>query len=160
MRDALLEAFALKAVDRAGWVRAGVDGPESVAAHSWGISLLVLLMLPAGLDRERALVYAVLHDLAEAWVGDVTPHDDVPDKHAREDAAMVAFCERVARPDLLAAWRAYEAQADPEARFVKQLDRLDMGLQAALYSRQGLDLSEFLESALAGIDAPELRALL
>ncbi|MCB9674627.1 MAG: HD domain-containing protein [Alphaproteobacteria bacterium] len=160
MRDALLEAFALKAVDRAGWVRVGVEGAESVAAHSWGIALLVVLLLPEGLDRDRALLYAVLHDLAEAWVGDLTPHDGVSDKHAREEAAMTAFCARIGRPDLLAAWQDYESQADPEARFVKQLDRLDMGLQAAIYAKQGLDLAEFRASALAGITDPELRALL
>ncbi len=33
-KDALIEALGLKDVVRAGWVRAGVKQPESVAAHS------------------------------------------------------------------------------------------------------------------------------
>ncbi len=160
LRDALIAAFQLKRTDRAGWLRIGIENPESVAAHSWGMALLVLLFLPAHLDRERALTYAVLHDLAEAWTGDVTPHDPVPDKHAREDAAMVDFTERIGRPDLLGIWRAYEARADPEARFVKQLDQLDMGLTALDYARDGHDTAEFLASATAGIQSDRLKSLL
>jgi putative hydrolase of HD superfamily len=159
LRDALLEALGLKHTDRAGWLRVGVASPESVAAHSWGMALLVLLFLPDALNRERALTYAILHDLAETWTGDITPHDDVPDKHEREDAAMVAFTERIGRPDLLDTWRAYEAQADAEARFVKQLDRLDMGLTALLYARSGAATDEFLVSARSGLDEA-LRALI
>lgn len=164
MIEALLGALALKALPRAGWVRRGVPGPESVAAHSWGVSWLALVLLPPGLDRERALTYAVLHDLPEARVGDLTPHDGVPreEKARRERAAMAALC--AALPDggrWLAAWEAYEAQADPEARFVRQLDRLDMALQAVAYQRAGGgDLTEFLDSAARVIDDPALRPLL
>jgi putative hydrolase of HD superfamily len=159
--DALLEVLRLKGVPRSGWKRVGIDAPESVAAHSWGVSWLVVLLLPPHLDRERALVYAVLHDLAEAWTGDLTPHDDRADKAAREHAAMVGLCARLldgAR--ILAAWEAYEAQADDEARFVRQLDRLDMALQAAAYAETGAPVREFVDSAAEAIDAPDLRALL
>lgn len=162
-RQALLDALALKDVARAGWVRAGHPDPESVAAHSWGVAWLALALLPPGLDRGRALAYAVIHDLAEAWTGDVTPHDGIPtaEKHASERAAMVALCDRLARPDLLALWDAYEAQADEESRFVRQLDRLDMALQASRYAAQtGLDPADFLRSAHAGIDDPGLTRLM
>lgn len=164
MIDALLEALRLKALPRTGWGRVGVDGPESVAAHSWGVSFLVVLLLPPELDRERALTYAVLHDLAEAWVGDLTPHDGVSreEKAARERAAMVAFCGRL--PDgarILAAWEAYEAQQDAEARFVRELDRLDMALQARVYADgQGVEVADFYASAGRGIVSPELVGLL
>jgi putative hydrolase of HD superfamily len=61
----------------------------------------------------------------------------------------------------LALWDEYEAQSTPEARFVRQIDRLEMGLQASVYERQGLgDLSEFYASADAALSAPELRAIL
>src|SRR5262245_31586095 len=77
--DLLLEALRLKALRRAGWVRVGVPAPvESVADHSWGVAWLVLALLPEGLDRGKALAYAVLHDLPEVRTGDVTPMDRVP----------------------------------------------------------------------------------
>ncbi|MEQ1505748.1 MAG: HD domain-containing protein, partial [Myxococcota bacterium] len=103
--DALLEVVALKALARTGWVRVGVPGPESVAAHSWGVAWLVLALLPDTMDRERALVYAVIHDLPEVWTGDLTPHDAVPDKAAREHAAITAFSDRLPdRGDAVRGW--------------------------------------------------------
>ncbi|MCA9493658.1 MAG: HD domain-containing protein, partial [Myxococcales bacterium] len=123
MTEGLLRALALKALPRAGWVRRGVHAPESVAAHSWGVSLLVLALLPDELDLRRALTYAVLHDLPEALAGDWTPHDGPREAKVRaEHAAMDELGRRLPRGASLAeTWRAYEAQGDPEARFVRQL---------------------------------------
>jgi putative hydrolase of HD superfamily len=165
--DALLEAVALKRVARAGWVKRGVPDPESVAAHSWGVGWLVLYLLPAGLERERALAYAVIHDLAEVRVGDLTPEDGISkaEKARREHEAMVGLCAD--RPDLLALWEAYEAQADAESRFVRQLDRVDMAIQALAYARlvgpaspPAAAMLEFVASAEAFVTEPSLRELL
>ncbi|MFK7931582.1 MAG: HD domain-containing protein [Myxococcota bacterium] len=162
--ERLVELVGLKAVDRAGWLRVGIDRPESVAAHSWGIALLVLLVLPTDLDRERALTYAILHDLAEVRTGDITPHDGVAkaDKAHQESVAMHALLADHPRgPALLAAWHDYEAQIDPESRFVRQLDRLDMAIQAIRYQRdQGVDTTEFLDSARRVVTDPALLTLL
>jgi putative hydrolase of HD superfamily len=158
--EALSEALGLKDLPRAGWLRAGVGAPESVAAHSWGVALLTAALLPDGLDLGRALLYAVLHDLAEVRVGDVTPADGVSpaDKAAREAAAMADLCASLPRGSaLLAAFAAYEAQEDDEARFVRQLDRLDLGLTARRY---GVADPSFLASARAALTDPHLRRLL
>jgi len=156
----LREALHLKHVDRAGWHRIGLAHPESVAAHSWGVALLVLLTLPSGLDKERALTYAILHDLAEARTGDITPHDGVApaDKRRAEDAAMAELLSE--HPALLAQWCAYEAQEDAEARFVRQLDRVDMAAQASVYAQRGVAVDEFFDSAADIVTAPALVALL
>ncbi len=153
-----LEIVDLKHVDRAGWLRAGVVAPESVAAHSWGVAWLVLELLPPDLDLGRALAYAILHDLPEARVGDLTPQDGVDraTKHALEASAAADLLP----PRLAARWSAYEAQGDPEARFVKQLDRLDMALQALAYASRADDVTPFMVSARKAIDAPALLALL
>jgi len=162
--DAVAETLALKAVDRAGWVRRGVTRPESVAAHSWGIAWLVLLLLPEELDRERALAYAVVHDLAEARVGDLTPHDGVSkaDKARLEAEALNAMSAHLPRGAAVRdLWHAYEAQADAEARFVRQLDRLDMAIQALVYAREGADgMGEFVESAGKVVEDERLREIL
>jgi putative hydrolase of HD superfamily len=153
MKDRALaaEAIRLKELDRAGWKRIGVTHPESVAAHSWGVALLALLRCPPGLDRERLLAMAVLHDLAEVRVGDLTPYDGVPrdEKHRRERAAMDELLAD--RPDLRAIWDEAEAGVTPEARLLKQLDLADMGLQAERYEEEGLDVSDFQRSAAAGL---------
>ncbi len=135
--------------------------PESVAAHSWGVALLVLAFLPEELDVQRALTYAILHDLPEALVGDLTPHDGVPRsvKVKAESEAMATLGAALPRGEALRAWwEAYERQEDPEARFVRQLDRLDMALQADVYRSRGLDPTEFLDSAARVVTDPGLRA--
>ncbi|CAK0899040.1 unnamed protein product [Prorocentrum cordatum] len=82
----LREALGLKDVARAGWLRRGVEAPESVAAHSWGVAFLASQLCPASLDRGRVLEMSIVHDLAEVRVGDITPRDGVPpaEKHRLE----------------------------------------------------------------------------
>ena len=154
----LLEAMRLKALPRAGWSRVGVPDPESVAAHSWGIAYLVLRMCPPELNLGRALAIATLHDLPEVRVGDITPHDNVSpsEKRARETEAAEAMLED--RPDLLALWKEYVERASPEARMVRDLDKLDMAIQAAVYARAtGIDTRAFVESAFSAARDPLVR---
>lgn len=154
MIEALVRAYELKALERAGWLRDGVGRAESVAAHSWGVALLVLHLLPESLDRALALSYAVLHDQPEAVTGDLTP-DEQPSrarKIAAEHDALLDLLSGTPRADALTAvWERYEAQQDPESRFVRQLDRLDMALQALVYARSGelqpVAAHAFLDSA-------------
>ena len=143
MRDDLMTYLGLKDVLRQGWVNAGVESPESVAAHSWGMAVLALKLCPDDLDLEHVLKLCLVHDLPEVVVGDLTPQDDVSTKSADERAAM----EQLA-PEWVSLFDEYEQQTTPEAVFVKSLDKLDMALQAKVYmTRSDLDLNQFIESA-------------
>jgi putative hydrolase of HD superfamily len=145
--DAVLAAYDLKDERRTGWQLRGVDAPESVAAHSWGVAYLVLTLgdrfredLP-GVDLDRTLRLAVVHDVAEAETGDVATRADstaeAVDRGAKEAT------EREAMTDLAGplpervrdAWEAYEARDSPEAILVKECDLLDTCLQAVIYER-------------------------
>ena len=143
-KEALIEALRLKDVVRAGWVRAGVQNPESVAAHSWGMALLATQLCPDDVDLGRVLQLCILHDIAEVQVGDITPHDNVSpeEKHRLESEAIENM-----GVDAAAAFSEYEAQQTPESRFVRFLDKLDMSLQAEIYESQDLNLSEFKQEA-------------
>ena len=135
--------MALKQLPRTGWVRSGVDNPESVAAHSWGMSILAMHLCPEELDKMRVIEMCLVHDLPEIEVGDLTPHDDLTNKFEDEKSAM----EKLA-PQWLELFLEYEQQDTPESRFVKYLDKLDMAVMARFYEeQQGLDLSEFIASA-------------
>ena len=131
MSDLFLDALALKDLERAGWRRVGLKQPESVAAHSWGVAWLVLNHAPAHINTLRALELALVHDVPEVLVGDITPHDGISksEKHSRElRAATEMFSDH---PHLFDAWREYTAAETPESLFVKECDSLDMALQAA-----------------------------
>lgn len=150
--DGLVEALALKDEARTGWVLRGVADPESVAAHSWGVTLLTLLYADGfnePVDRERALALATVHDLGEAKTGDVPtradPDAETPpdaEQHASEAEAMAEFATALdgdALPDpdvdLPALFREYEACETPEARLVHDLDKVEMLVQALAYER-------------------------
>jgi len=145
--DALLDAYALKDERRTGWRLRGVDDPESVAAHAWGVAYLVLALgdrfrgdLP-GVDLDRALRLAVVHDVAEAETGDVATRADSTadpvDPAAKEAAEREAMADLAGPlPDRVRdAWEAYEARESPEAILVKECDLLDVCLQAVIYER-------------------------
>ena len=143
-KEALIEALGLKEVVRAGWVRAGVQNPESVAAHSWGMAMLATQMCPEELDLKRVLQLCILHDVAEVKVGDITPHDNVSaeEKHRLESEAIDSM-----GIDAKEIFAEYEGQKTPESQFVRYLDKLDMALQAEIYEAQNLDLNEFKKAA-------------
>ena len=152
MRDNLLEMLELKQLSRTGWVRSGVENPESVAAHSWGMAVLALRLAPKELNLERVLSLCLVHDLPEVRVGDLTPHDDTSNKAELEHKAMSEMA-----PQWLSLFEEYEAGKTAEAKFVKQIDKLDMGLQAILYqTKQVVSLEEFVESAKSKISDENL----
>jgi putative hydrolase of HD superfamily len=153
-RDLLLRAARLKDLPRTGWLLRGVGRPESVAAHGYGTTLATLLLLDlvdAPLDRERALALAVLHDLPEAALGDVpTPAARHLPPGAKAAAEASLLDEMTAGTPVAASWRALWAEFDagvtPEARLVRDADKLDLFLQALLYERAGnRDVGEFWE---------------
>lgn len=168
MLDAYVQINQLKQLFRQGWLQRGVprDRCETVAEHTAGVAWLILLLAPeaADLDADRALRMAMIHDLGETHAGDITPSDGVSasDKYARERQALrnvVAGLPRGA--DWLALWEDYESGASPEARFVREVDRLEMGLQAMIYRAEGLvDPTDFIASARSAVSSPALRSLL
>ena len=156
-RELLLRASRLREVTRAGWTRVGIERPESVAEHTFGVALAALVLAPPELDREKLLAMAILHDLAEVEVGDITPYDGVPkdEKKRRELEAMRTML--VDHPELLALFEEAEEGTSEEARFLHALDKLDMDVMAERYAAEGHDTREFRESARASVEAIEKR---
>jgi putative hydrolases of HD superfamily len=164
----------LKRLYRQGWLKRGLPEElcESVAEHSFGTALLALLLAgKAGnggalgrLDVAHAALLALVHELGESYAGDITPVDGVSreDKERLERAAIHRALE--GHPDLewfLSLWEEFEEGSSPEALFVRQLDRLEMGLQAALQEAEGYGgMGEFYESARRTVVEPRLRSIL
>jgi putative hydrolase of HD superfamily len=164
---ALTQIGNLKVLPRAGWVREQVPHPESVADHSFRSMVLALVLGPQlGVDVGKVLRLLLVHDLAESdpTVGDITPCDGVApeEKHRRESEAMERLCAAFPSGEqVLSLWREYEEGASPEASAAKQLDALEMALQATEYEkRHGKELECFLESARGKIQHPFLLQLL
>jgi len=137
---AWFEILHLKQVFRKGWLERGIAPArcETVAEHTFGNAMLCLLLAQSrsDLNLEQVLRLALIHDLGEVYVGDITPNDGVDrqQKISMERAAVVKILEPLANgAALISAWDEYESQTTPEARFVKEIDRLEFALQAAQY---------------------------
>ncbi len=168
----LIEVFYefthLKSLFRQGWLRAGIpkERCETVAEHSLGVAILALFLADEAfpdLDKGKLIRMGLLHDFGEIYAGDIVPGKmSLPAKHALERAAVERVFSRLAKgKDYLAIWEEYEAGATPEARFMKEIDRLEMGLQASIYEQDGLaDLSAFFDSTDQALATPKLREIL
>lgn len=164
---AMYEFQHLKTLYRQGWLRAGIPRPqcESVAEHTLGVAVLSLFLADAHfpqLDRTKILLLAMLHDFGEIHAGDIVPGKmSLEDKHELEKAAVERVLAKLPNgKEYLAVWEEYEACETPEARLVKQVDRLEMGIQASVYEHEGFArLDDFFASTDQALSTPELRAL-
>ncbi|KAI4139560.1 MAG: hypothetical protein L6R39_006230 [Caloplaca ligustica] len=138
------------------------------------MSILTLLCpspLRSRLDIPRATLLALVHDMAESIVGDITPQDGVtkPEKSRRERTTMDFLTDRLLSPatgcaeagrQIREAWEEYEAGETLESRFVHDVDKLELVLQMMEYERGGkgeVDLGEFVHVA-GGIRLEEMKA--
>ena len=154
----------LKEIKRKGWVvKAGVKDPESVAAHSYSVALLSALIAETkGLDVEKAVLMALIHDLAECETGDMTPEEKDMQLEDSSTRQILSTLPEPIKGKLLKLWDEYRKGTSKEAKLVKEIDKLDMGLQALTYSKRfpSKDFTEFLTSAKASVKSEELRKLL
>ncbi|EUC59643.1 hydrolase-HD superfamily protein [Rhizoctonia solani AG-3 Rhs1AP] len=157
----------LKTQKRTGWIKSKIPGPESIADHMHRMSILALCTSDANLDVSKCVMMAVVHDLAEAVVGDIAPWEGISkaEKVQREREGMKSMLSDMLHDGpgairIRELWEEYEEQATPEAKFVKDLDRLEMALQAAEYERKFPDepnkLQSFFDSSLPDIKHPEV----
>jgi putative hydrolase of HD superfamily len=137
----LLRAFDLKDQLRTGWVLREIIDPESVADHSWGTAVLCLVFgREAGIDVDRAIKISIVHDLAEAVTGDIARRVDAEaqtvdeaQKSRLETAAMDELGTMWDGKEIRALWQEYEDRASNEALFVRDMNLIDMCLQALKY---------------------------
>lgn len=73
-------------------------GTYSVAEHSWGVAVLMLALWPE--DFPRLASYCLVHDIPEAWVGDMpAPVKRVPELKAALQAVESKVLTRLNLPD-------------------------------------------------------------
>ena len=156
--DFLLESYNLKDEPRTGWLFKGVKDPETVSSHVWGVKFLCLLYADEeGLDEGKAVKMAVIQDLPEAKTGDL-----VSEKHAeryertdeeKEELERKAIHELQPQnrfQDIAKLWEEYQERETQTAKFVKDMDMIDMCIQALKYEKenrrsQEKSMDEFFE---------------
>ena len=155
-----LEVTTLKRMPRTGWGMRGVPHVESVAEHSFGVAFVSLVLVEAlqgegryaPLDREKVLIMALLHDLAEVRLTDLpaTAVSLIPER-VKSEAEAQALAELLA--PLPAAgylgdlWQEFEEHLSLEGRLVRDADKLEMMVQCLRYEQAGSrGLDEFWQA--------------
>jgi putative hydrolase of HD superfamily len=160
----MVEVAKVKGINRTGWVLSGVKHPEHVGDHMFSTAVLsYLLAKNAGLDADKCLKMALLHDIHEAITGDIPSRNGVSSK--RKDRLEVRDTTRVlsrlgsSGGELRSLLREFIRCRTVEARFVHEVDKLDYVVQLMQYSSRMKPamVREFLSSGGNGIHAPELR---
>jgi putative hydrolase of HD superfamily len=141
--DLLLQANRLKSLPRTGWLMRGLQDVESVADHTFGVvfvAMSLMALIDEAMDAEKVLTIAIIHDLPESAITDITApalrYFPSGAKRQAELAAMQEMLDGLAFGQRLQVWwREYEERASPEARLVRDADRLELLLQAYVYRR-------------------------
>lgn len=132
---------------------------ESISDHMYRMSIITMLAPPSlssKLNIPHCTKMALIHDMAEALVGDITPVDGVAkeEKNRRESTTMDYFVKGllgrvnggITGQELKAVWQEYEDSETPESQFVHDVDKIELILQMVEYERANdrkLDLGEF-----------------
>ena len=148
---------------------------ESVAEHSWRLCLFAMLLEQEpefrSLDTDRVLRMCLIHDLGEAFTGDIPAFSKSAQDEWREQALYedwIAQFPPANRAQFQALLAEMTALATPEAKLYKALDKLEAVIQhneASLdswlpleydlqrtYGQEAVQFSPYLRALKAEID--------
>ncbi|EJD43817.1 HD domain-containing protein [Auricularia subglabra TFB-10046 SS5] len=132
----------LKTQKRTGWLVKKIPDAESISDHMYRMGILAMCTNDASLDVPKCVMLALVHDIAEAQVGDITPHEGISkaEKRRLEAASSLPgvetpflihlqeamqnfvhemFHDSPAGQRIHTLWQEYEEQKTLEAQFVK-----------------------------------------
>ncbi|HLE07022.1 MAG TPA: HD domain-containing protein [archaeon] len=140
----------LKRTLRTGWVNRKVRNPESVAEHSWRAAVLCLVLADKNLDKNKLVKMAVVHDLEEALTGDIITKEkeanaEVSKRNAAEAMKKIsAVIGGAEGKEIFELWEDYENTESEEAKFLSDVEKLEMLIQAYEYGKVQPDRKEIL----------------
>ncbi|KAJ5444643.1 HD domain-containing protein [Penicillium daleae] len=161
----------LKTTKREGWRRFGING-ESISDHMYRMSIMTMFApseLASKLNIPHCTKMALIHDMAESLVGDITPVDKEVTKaeKARREADVMDYITEtllgkipggaLSAQEIKRVFQEYEDNVTLEAQFVHDIDKMELLLQMVEYERaHNVDLSEF-ERVASRVQLPEIK---
>ena len=107
---------------------------ESVAEHSWRITLMAFLLKHEfkDIDTGRVMEMCVIHDLGECFTGDIPTFSKTDDDRKNEDDLLHEWLTSLPSDisaDMISLYEEMEKQETKEARLFKSLDKLEALIQ-------------------------------
>lgn len=147
--DFIEEMAVLKNLPRTGWRFQGIKDGESVADHCYRVSLLSMILADmlathgVRLDAEKVMRMALLHEVAEARIGDIPfpALEYIPEnvKERGEDKAVKSMFEEFGTvgEKYIEIWEEFESNSSVEGQVVRAADKLELMIQAYEYEKVG-----------------------
>ena len=163
------KVLALKTIPRQGWKeKLEMNCPESVADHSYSVTTMSMIISDLeGLNTEKIVKLALIHDLAESIIGDIIPGQITNDeKIAKENQAMKQILKNLPGEIIetyLEIWCEYQTNSSQESNLLHDIDKLEMAFQAKFYQEKGIardKLLTFFDTAKMEIKNKNLQNLL
>ncbi len=107
---------------------------ESVAEHSWRLCLFAWLLRDEfpQLDMDKVLYMCLIHDLGEAFTGDIPSFEKTAADSLNEDKTLFNWVSTLPEPyrtDMTALYKEMNALETGEAKLYKALDKLEAVIQ-------------------------------
>jgi len=154
--DFFYTSINLKKIPRQGWInKLVISNSESVADHTFSMAIMGMIFSDLkNYNTEKIIKMILLHDLAESVTGDILPKQiSKNEKNTLENNTMKKILSDLPiniQKQYHVIWEDYQTNNSKEAKFVHQLDKLEMALQAKIYSNEGHHkdkLRSFFDSA-------------
>lgn len=107
---------------------------ESVAEHSWRITLMAYLVSDEfpEVDLQKLMKMCLIHDLGEAFTGDIPTFEKTEDDEQKEAECLNKWVNQLPSPfaeEMRELYREMEERKTLEARIYKALDNLEALIQ-------------------------------
>lgn len=169
MVDFMATVGKSKRLLRSGWVREKVKDPESVAEHSFRITVLAIVLADQlGVDKEKLIKMTFVMNLGEITTGDlVFERGELIDikkkgeKESKEKEGVKNILRDIgADKEYIKIFDEMIKRKSPEAKIFWQIDKLEMAMQALEYEKdQNKRLDEFFTNAGLQIETPILKKI-
>lgn len=135
----------LKIQKRTGWLDYNMTECESIADHMYRMSCICMMITNPSVNRDKCMRIALVHDMAESIVGDITPVNPIgkKEKSRREWETIKYICEDIIKPinpviskEIMEDWLSYENISSLEARYVKDIDKYELFVQCFEYEQE------------------------
>ena len=146
--DVMMAALKLKRIIRTGWKLSGIELPESVADHTFGVVFLSMLLGDElALNTEKMMKMALIHDIAESKLGDIHYESKLLIGEDTLEEAEVKAVHNILPDEYYELWDEYRKKETREAQIVSACDKLELYFQALQYEKAGYtDLDTFWEN--------------
>ena len=154
--------------------------PESVAEHSWRTSLMAMLLQDEfpDADRNKVIQMCLIHDLGEAFTGDIPTFDKTTQDEQKEENVLMQWVQTFPLPERdewLALYTEMLAMETQEAKIYKALDKMEAVIQhdesdistwlpleydlQLQYGKENVQFSSYMQALKAEVDAITLKKI-